>query len=84
MLGIELEVFVRREDAERFVEEVLADDPELAAKLRNRGARASGRGAELTVAQTTATMPKTTTPQNKRQASRLTSNGQFHCRRTAS
>ena len=29
-----LEVFVRREDAERFVEEVRADDPELAAKLR--------------------------------------------------
>jgi hypothetical protein len=29
-----LEVFVRREDAERFVEEVRADDPELAAKVR--------------------------------------------------
>jgi hypothetical protein len=30
-LGVELEVFIRREDAERFVEEVRGDDP---AKLR--------------------------------------------------
>ena len=37
-LGVELEVFIRREDAERFVEEVRGDDPELAAKLRHRGA----------------------------------------------
>jgi hypothetical protein len=29
-LGVELEVFIRREDAERFVEEVRGDDPELA------------------------------------------------------
>jgi len=27
-------VFVRREDAERFVEEVRSDEPEVAAKLR--------------------------------------------------
>jgi hypothetical protein len=27
-------VFVRREDAERFIEEVRGDEPELAAKLR--------------------------------------------------
>ena len=33
-LGVELEVFIRREDAERFVEEVRGDDPELAAHLR--------------------------------------------------
>ena len=36
-----LDVFIRREDAERFIEEVRGDDPELAAKLRieERGAR---------------------------------------------
>jgi hypothetical protein len=33
-LGDSLEVFIRREDAERFVEEVRGDDPEVAAKLR--------------------------------------------------
>ena len=33
-LGDALEVFIRREDAERFVEEVRGDDPEVAAKLR--------------------------------------------------
>lgn len=33
-LGVELEVFVRREDPERFVEEVRGDDREVAAKLR--------------------------------------------------
>jgi hypothetical protein len=33
-LGVELEVFVRREDAERFIKEARGDDPELAAKLR--------------------------------------------------
>ena len=33
-LGVELEVFVQREDAERFIEEVRADDPELASYLR--------------------------------------------------
>jgi hypothetical protein len=32
-LGIELEVFIRREDAERFIEEVCGDDPELASNL---------------------------------------------------
>jgi hypothetical protein len=29
-----LEVLIRREDAERFIDEVRGDDPELAAKLR--------------------------------------------------
>ena len=33
-LGDSLEVFIRSEDAERFVEEVHGDDPEMAAKLR--------------------------------------------------
>ena len=33
-LGDSLEVFIRREDAERFIEEVRGDEPELAAKLR--------------------------------------------------
>ena len=33
-LGDSLEVFVRREDAERFIEEVRGDDPEVAAKVR--------------------------------------------------
>jgi hypothetical protein len=33
-LGDSLEVFVHREDAERFIAEVRGDDPEMAAKLR--------------------------------------------------
>ena len=33
-LGDAVEVYVRREDAERFVEEVRADEPELAEQLR--------------------------------------------------
>ena len=33
-LGVELEVFIRREDAERFIEEVRGDDPDVAASLR--------------------------------------------------
>jgi hypothetical protein len=33
-LELELEVFVRREDAERFVENVRGDDPEVAGTLR--------------------------------------------------
>jgi hypothetical protein len=33
-LGVELEVFIRRADAERFVEEGCGDDPEIAAKMR--------------------------------------------------
>lgn len=32
-LGDSLEVFIRRADAERFSEDVLGDDPEVAAKL---------------------------------------------------
>ena len=34
LLGVELVVFLRREDAERFIEEVRGDDPELASYLR--------------------------------------------------
>jgi len=46
-LGDALEVFIRREDAERFVEEVRGDDPELAAYLRieERELEAGGRVA---------------------------------------
>ena len=33
-LGVELQVFIQREDAERFVDEVRGDDPEVAAELR--------------------------------------------------
>jgi hypothetical protein len=33
-LGDALEVYLRREDAERFIEEVRGDDPELAKDLR--------------------------------------------------
>jgi hypothetical protein len=33
-LGDALEVYVRREDAERFIEEVRGNDPELAKPLR--------------------------------------------------
>ncbi len=33
-LGAELEVFIRRDDAERFIEEGRGDDPELAIYLR--------------------------------------------------
>jgi hypothetical protein len=33
-LGDAIDVFVRREDAERFVEEVRADEPELAKHLQ--------------------------------------------------
>ena len=33
-LGDSLEVFIRREDAERFVDEVRGDDPEVGSKLR--------------------------------------------------
>jgi len=32
--GVDLEVFIRREDAERFIEEVRGDEPEIAAELR--------------------------------------------------
>jgi hypothetical protein len=34
LLGDALDVFVRREDAERFIEDVRSDDPELAELLR--------------------------------------------------
>jgi hypothetical protein len=33
-LGDAVETFLRREDAERFIEQVRSDDPEVAAKLR--------------------------------------------------
>jgi hypothetical protein len=44
-LGDALETFIRREDAERFIEEVRGDDPELASHLRieARELKAGGR-----------------------------------------
>ena len=45
-LGVELEVFIRREDAERFIEEVRGDDPEIAAKLRIEERELEAGGAE--------------------------------------
>ena len=33
-LGVELEVFIRREDAQRFIEDARGDDPELGVSLR--------------------------------------------------
>jgi hypothetical protein len=36
-LGHSVETFVRREDAERFIEEVGGDDPEVASYLRIEG-----------------------------------------------
>jgi hypothetical protein len=44
-LGDAIETFVRREDAERFIEEVRSDDPYLASYLRieERELDASGR-----------------------------------------
>jgi hypothetical protein len=33
-LGDALETFIRREDAERFLEEIRSDDPEIATKMR--------------------------------------------------
>ena len=42
---------IDREDAERFIEEVRGDEPELAKPLMHRGTRAGGeRGAELELA----------------------------------
>ncbi len=45
-LGVELELFVRREDAERFIEEVRGDDPEIVGKLRIEGRELEAGGAE--------------------------------------
>jgi hypothetical protein len=33
-LGVDLETFIRRDDAERFIEEVRGEDPDLASYLR--------------------------------------------------
>ena len=41
-LGVELDVLVRREDAERFIEEVRGDDPKLAGHLRIEEREARG------------------------------------------
>jgi hypothetical protein len=46
-LGDSIEVFVLRENAERFIEEVRGDDPEAGEPSADRGARAAGGRAEL-------------------------------------
>ena len=45
-LGVEFEVFIRREDAERFIAEVRGDDPELAKPLRIEEREFEGPRAE--------------------------------------
>ena len=48
LLGDSVEVFVRREDAERFIEEVRGDEPELAEQLRiEERELEAGRGSGL-------------------------------------
>lgn len=46
-LGDAVETVLRRVDAERFIEEVRGDDPELVSFPAYRGARARGRRAQL-------------------------------------
>jgi hypothetical protein len=43
LLGDAVETFVRRQDAERFIEEVGGDDPELASYLRVEEQEHGGR-----------------------------------------
>jgi hypothetical protein len=43
-LGDSLEVFIRREEAERFIEEVRRDDPDAAETLRIEGRELDARG----------------------------------------
>jgi hypothetical protein len=49
-LGDAVETFIRREDAERFIEEVRGDDPELAGDLRIEEREFEAGGAELDAA----------------------------------
>jgi hypothetical protein len=46
-LGYSLEVFIRREGGERFIEEVRGDEPEAGGEAADRGARARRGRAEL-------------------------------------
>jgi hypothetical protein len=50
-LGDAVETFIRREDADRFIEEVRGDDPGIAAKLRaeERKLEAGGLNSYLSV-----------------------------------
>jgi hypothetical protein len=48
-LGDAIETFIRREDAERFVEEVRGDDPELARSLRIEERELEAGAAELVI-----------------------------------
>ena len=43
-LGVELEVFIRPEDAERFIEEVRGDEPEIAGYRRTAERASEARG----------------------------------------
>ena len=49
-LGDAVETFIRREDAERFIEEVRGDDPELASDLRIEEREFEAGRAELDAA----------------------------------
>jgi len=44
LLGDSIDVFIRREDAEHFVEEVRRDEPELASYVRSRSGSLRGVG----------------------------------------
>ena len=57
-----LEVFIRREDAERFIEEVRGDDPEVAAKLRIEEQAIEAGRAELAPTSARATRNASTRP----------------------
>ena len=46
-LGVELEVLIRCEDAERLIEGVRGDDPEIAASCGSRSASSSQAGVEI-------------------------------------
>jgi hypothetical protein len=43
-LGVDLEVFIRREDAERFIEEARDDEPDLASSCGSRSASSRRAG----------------------------------------
>ena len=55
-LGVALEVFIRREDAERFVEEVRGDETEIAEKLRIEEREREAGGLKPTLIQASALM----------------------------
>jgi hypothetical protein len=48
-LGDAIETFIRREDAERFIEEVRSDEPELATYVRIEERELEAGGLNLTI-----------------------------------